>query len=284
MEKFRKDFGITLPVSNILTTSEAFNRSGANLGLKRAYPNIVIMGGDSVPGCDNLMEDGFTWDINFRTLDDKLKAKCFVDEKGRAMYYLEADSCVTGAKHVTKMKNGYMCIDKVNRCVLTGDTVFMGGCDGSSTGRPLLRAIDFLLGLPDDTKMFCAQEQTLENLKFCVEVEPRNRKIKEFKEKYIKVLKKAPHTVPSILGDEKEYNVFMRCRNQDLQDAVGRRHYPEEALDTLVEWKKSGVKPVSVRVHHQKTFIKKMLADNDAKHKLVVVQASSSGFDGDNAA
>ena len=38
--KFRKAFGITAPISHILSTHKHFDHTGANHGLKRQFPDV----------------------------------------------------------------------------------------------------------------------------------------------------------------------------------------------------------------------------------------------------
>ena len=134
---------------------------------------------------------------------------------GHMLLYLEAEGCSDGDQHKTTMQQEYMLIENINRCVLTGDTVFIGGCgkffEGNAAG--MLHAMDVTMGLPDDTKILCGHEYTMSNFKFCLKADPGNPKIKEFAAKYEAILADDKYTVPSILSDEKEYNVFMRCRN-----------------------------------------------------------------------
>ena len=43
--KFRNDFGIKEPVTNILTTHKHFDHAGGNLKVKEMFPDVTIMGG-----------------------------------------------------------------------------------------------------------------------------------------------------------------------------------------------------------------------------------------------
>lgn len=62
-----------------------------------------------------------------------------------------------------------------------GDTLFLGGCGRffEGTAEQMHKAlIDILGNLPEETKVFCGHEYTLQNLKFAAYVEPKNEHIK----------------------------------------------------------------------------------------------------------
>jgi hydroxyacylglutathione hydrolase len=60
-----------------------------------------------------------------------------------------------------------------------GDTLFSAGCGRLFEGTPaqMLASLDRLATLPDDTRVYCAHEYTLSNLRFAAAVEPRNTHI-----------------------------------------------------------------------------------------------------------
>lgn len=103
-----------------------------------------------------------------------------------------------------------------------GDTLFSAGCgrvfDGSITS--LHHTILLLKNLPQDTKIYCGHEYTLENLLFAATVEPDNETIQS----YIKHLKAStPHcSLPSSIALEREINPFMRTNMPSIQ-AFARR-------------------------------------------------------------
>ena len=112
-----------------------------------------------------------------------------------------------------------MCIQNLNRCVFTGDTLFVAGCGKFFEGnaKDMLKSMDEFLKLPIDTKIFCGHEYTLSNFEFCMKVEGEtNPNIPEFKKVYEGQLKAGAYSVPAILNNEKHYNVFLRCRTPEL--------------------------------------------------------------------
>lgn len=66
-------------------------------------------------------------------------------------------------------------------CVITGDTLFLAGCGRFFEGTPeqMYGAMSILGSLPDNTKVYCGHEYTVQNLKFAAHVEPKNELIKK---------------------------------------------------------------------------------------------------------
>ena len=93
------------------------------------------------------------------------------------------------------------------------------------TQKQMFESLNKIKKLPKETKIFCGHEYTLQNSKFCIEHDPENinlkKKIKEIKKK----LENSLPTIPSILKDEMECNIFLRAKNvesfsklRDLKD------------------------------------------------------------------
>ena len=184
-----------------------------------AYPDLVVMGGekDKVPAKNHTVKDG----DSFELFGGDVTVKCFhtpCHTRGHVVYFLEAKGCADGIEHTSVMKDEYMVVSHVNRCVFTGDTVFIGGCGQFFEGQgvDMLRAIDKIKALPNDTKIFCGHEYTKLNMEFCRRAEPHNIAIHYYQEKYLEVLEDGKFTVPSILKNEKEYNVFMRTHSPEI--------------------------------------------------------------------
>ena len=79
--------------------------------------------------------------------------------------------------------------------------------------------------MPENTKVFCGHEYTLQNSKFCVIYDDNNKNLKT-KINDIKIkLKAGLSTIPSTIKDELECNIFLRSNNvetfsklRDLKD------------------------------------------------------------------
>src|SRR5512147_163109 len=66
--------------------------------------------------------------------------------------------------------------DQARDRVFTGDTLFAGGCGKVFGGSmsDMVRSLDKLASLPEQTEVYCAHEYTLENLRFAMAVYPNN--------------------------------------------------------------------------------------------------------------
>ncbi len=107
------------------------------------------------------------------------------------------------------------------RWLFCGDTLFAGGCGRLFEGTPaqMTSSLGKLAALPEDTKVFCAHEYTLANLRFAREVEPDNAALQErIAIEHAKRERGIP-TVPSTIGLEKLTNPFLRYR----EPAIARR-------------------------------------------------------------
>lgn len=108
----------------------------------------------------------------------------------------------------------------------TGDTLFSGGCGRffEGTAADMYHALYEVLGvLPDDTQVWCGHEYTAKNLEFAAELEPANAALSRKRDAVAALRGAGQPTVPARLGDERQYNPFLRVREPILQAAVHAR-------------------------------------------------------------
>jgi hydroxyacylglutathione hydrolase len=135
----------------------------------------------------------------------------------------------------------YFVVDQKSneRAVFTGDTLFIGGCGRFFEGnaQEMDEALNKTLAdLPDDTKVYCGHEYTVQNLKFAKKVDPNNPAVEE-KFKWAQKLRESKqYTIPSTIGDEKKYNPFMRVREDALKAATGKTD-PIDVMQALRDMK-----------------------------------------------
>jgi len=188
----------------ILNTHHHFDHIGGNKELKRKYNSIVVgykYDADRIPEINILVEDNQIWKR------DNFEAKIIH---------------IPG--HTTGHIGFYFFNEKI---IFTGDTLFSLGCGKifEGTYKEMFTSLSKIKELPENTKIYCGHEYTLQNSKFCIEHDPQNlnlqNKITKIKEK----LKNNTPTIPSTLKDEKECNVFLRAKNvesfsklRDLKD------------------------------------------------------------------
>ncbi len=116
-----------------------------------------------------------------------------------------------------------------------GDTLFAAGCGRvfEGTAAQMYASLQKIAALPDNTKIYCAHEYTLNNLRFAEQVEPENKKIKERLVRVSDLRKKNLPSLPSLLKEEKETNPFLRCDSPELIANVEK--HAGETLSTPVE-------------------------------------------------
>jgi hydroxyacylglutathione hydrolase len=103
-----------------------------------------------------------------------------------------------------------------------GDTLFSGGCGRlfEGTAAQMLQSMDKLAALPSSTRVCCAHEYTLSNLKFANAVEPDNLVLKDYISKCQQLRSQNLPTLPAELGNELQINPFLRTRKPSVINAV----------------------------------------------------------------
>ncbi|MDH6594749.1 hydroxyacylglutathione hydrolase [Variovorax sp. TBS-050B] len=103
-----------------------------------------------------------------------------------------------------------------------GDTLFSGGCGRLFEGTPaqMLASLDKLSALPGDTRVCCAHEYTLANLRFAQAVEPANAELTQYNARCESLRARGQPTLPSQLSTERRINPFLRSREATVLQAV----------------------------------------------------------------
>jgi hydroxyacylglutathione hydrolase len=114
-------------------------------------------------------------------------------------------------------------IDNEGGELFCGDTLFAGGCGRLFEGTPaeMLNSLDRLRQLPDATRVWCAHEYTLGNLKFALTVDADNPDLKERMVTAQAIRQRGESTVPSTIGLEKRTNPFLRWDFPAIQRSAG---------------------------------------------------------------
>lgn len=112
-----------------------------------------------------------------------------------------------------------------------GDTLFSGGCGRLFEGTPaqMLSSLDALSALPGDSRVCCAHEYTLANLRFALAVEPGNGELTQYNARCESLRAQGQPTLPSQLAIERQINPFLRSREATVLRAV--RAHAELAAD-----------------------------------------------------
>ena len=188
----------------ILNTHHHFDHIGGNADLKKKYNSTVVgykHDAKRIPGIDILVDDNQIW---------------------------KADNFEAKIMHIPGHTTGHISFYFFNeKLIFTGDTLFSLGCGKifEGTYEQMFLSLNKLKKLPEDTMIYCGHEYTLQNSKFCISHDSNNlnlqNKIKKIKEN----LNNNMPTIPTILKDELECNIFLRAKNvesfsklRDLKD------------------------------------------------------------------
>ena len=132
----------------------------------------------------------------------------------------------------------------VSGMLFCGDTLFSGGCGRvfEGTAAQMLDSLQKIAALPDETKVYCAHEYTLQNLKFAQLVEPHNLAIQDKMQQVIALRRANLPTLPSSIRDEKTINPFLRCHIKEViasvENQVGfKLNNRLDVFQYLREWK-----------------------------------------------
>ena len=126
-----------------------------------------------------------------------------------------------------------------------GDTLFSGGCGRvfEGTAAQMYAALQLLAQLPSNTRVACAHEYTLSNLKFACHVEPHNPSLLQYRAHCEALRQQQRPTLPSTLKQELAINPFLRCGVKDVVQSALRFNpntdplNPASVFATLREWK-----------------------------------------------
>ena len=120
--------------------------------------------------------------------------------------------------------------------IFCGDTLFSAGCGRLFEGTPaqMLDSLDRIAELPDATRVYCAHEYTLSNLRFASAVEPDNPDVREALADTGRQRERDEITLPSTLGRERRINPFLRSRQGSVRAAAERHAGRTLATDTQV--------------------------------------------------
>ncbi len=124
-----------------------------------------------------------------------------------------------------------------------GDTLFSGGCGRlfEGTAAQMHQSLAQLAALPDSTRICCAHEYTLSNLRFAQAVEPDNAQLAAYVQQCTQWRHSGRPTLPSTLAQEKHINPYLRCQHATVRLAAQTydptAHSEQEVFAALRRWK-----------------------------------------------
>jgi hydroxyacylglutathione hydrolase len=115
-----------------------------------------------------------------------------------------------------------------------GDTLFTAGCGRLFEGTPevMHASLRKLMGLGDDTRVYCGHEYTESNLRFALTLEPKNPKVVSRYERVQAQRRRGVPTVPSTLEEERHTNPFLRWDSSEIQASL-KATAPDQSLDPV---------------------------------------------------
>ncbi len=189
-----------LKLATVLPTHWHFDHVGGNEDLVRALPGLRVYGARAengrIPAQTHAVNDGDTVEVG------TLKARVIgipAHTNGHIAYYFpQLDA------------------------VFTGDTLFIAGCGRVFEGKAqtMVDSLRKLAALPDSTQVYCGHEYTQKNLQFALTLEPNNQVLKAKYDWTVKMRRDGKYTIPSTIGDEKQFNPFLRTDSAELRASL----------------------------------------------------------------
>ena len=171
--------------------------------------------------------------IPARTMALREGDRIAIDALGLTFDVLDVPGHTAG--HIAYVGNGWL---------FCGDTLFACGCGRlfEGTAAQMQDSLAKFRTLPPETKVFCAHEYTMANIKFAEAVEPDNADLKLRKAFSAAKRHRNLPTVPSTIGLELATNPFLRWDAPAVQAAAQHRGVKLNAAPSLVfgairEWK-----------------------------------------------
>tara|TARA_B100002052_G_scaffold288103_1_gene303892 strand:+ start:1138 stop:1857 length:720 start_codon:yes stop_codon:yes gene_type:complete len=176
----------------ILNTHHHYDHINGNLELKKKYGSKIVAfekDKNRIPKIDIFVRDNEIWKA------DNFEAKIY---------------------HTPGHTRGHIAFHFFNeKKIFTGDTLFSLGCGRifEGTFKEMFNSLSKFKKLPKETEIYCGHEYTLQNSDFCVKYDPENSKLKNKIKKIKKKLNDNLPTVPTVLSEELECNIFLKAEN-----------------------------------------------------------------------
>jgi len=109
--------------------------------------------------------------------------------------------------------------------LFSGDTLFAAGCGRLFEGTPeqMHESLQRLVSLPGATRVYCAHEYTLSNLRFACAVEPDNPHVLARFEEVSRLRAENRITLPSTIEQERLTNPFLRVNETSVKEKADER-------------------------------------------------------------
>ena len=210
-----------LTLTHILVTHHHMDHVGGIRTLKAHFPNVIVYG----PNCGRIS-----------CIDHAMTESDQID-----LHTLGKYQVIEVPGH-TSSHLAYF----GEQSLFIGDTVFAAGCGRLFEGTPkqMVNSFEKIKKLPVDTKIYCAHEYTLSNLKFARTVDPNNEALKEREIQCLQMRKQGLPTVPFTLAEELQCSPFFRYDALEIQKAASQKagkniNTSVETFTVIRSWKDS---------------------------------------------
>ena len=187
----------------IFNTHHHFDHVGGNEELKEKIGCKVVgnkKDKDRIPGIDIFLENNQSFSLG--------NSKCLIFEVpghtvGHICFYFNKDNVL-----------------------FCGDTLFSLGCGRLFEGTPsqMTESLLKIRSLPDETKIYCGHEYTQSNAAFAQKLDPNDSLLQKKIDEVEKKRNKSQPTIPSILGDEKKLNPFLKFDDIEFLKKIGLKN------------------------------------------------------------
>lgn len=187
-------------LTHILITHHHGDHTAGNLELKeRTGCRIIGPRSESsrIPGLDFAVDDSVSFDLGHHTVD-------VIGTPGHTMGHISY-------------------VMPKDRVAFVGDTLFVMGCGRVLEGNHemMWHSLCRIASLPGDTRIYCGHEYTVANARFGLSIEPDNALLRHRLEEAEQTVAAGGLTVPTLLDQELQTNVFLRPHNVGTRTRLG---------------------------------------------------------------
>ena len=228
VERALAERGLTLGA--ILLTHHHADHTGGVTALAATRPGLPVYGPatEAIDGVTVRLREGDR--VVLGTLGLTLDV---IDVPGHTRGHIAYFADGTSANHGTPL-------------LFCGDTLFAAGCGRlfEGTAAQMQASLAKLAALPSETRVYCAHEYTLSNLRFAQAVEPANVALADRVDDATATRERGQPTLPSSIALERATNPFLRAEQTAVRAAaerhtVGAGASPLATFAALRRWKDS---------------------------------------------
>ncbi len=205
-----------LSLDAILLTHHHADHTGGITELKRAFPNLNVIG----------------------PLNDPILGLTHSVDEGDKITLFEHEFTVLAVPGHTHGHIAYLGDNKL----FCGDVLFSAGCGRvfEGTYQEMHDSLQKLASLDDATQIYCAHEYTAANIAFALAVEPENHHLQAYRDEVNRLTANRHPTLPTTIGLEKRINPFLRTTESDVIKSVTNITQDVDSLSVfsaLRDWK-----------------------------------------------